>query len=240
MIRPAIALLAAAAVSLPVAAPAAEIQMQVTNPVVELSVADVVQSTPDVVQIGAGVTTRAATAQEAVRLNAIEMDRVIKKLKSIGIAGKDIQTLNFNLNPQYQYRSDGQPPLFVGYDVNNTVNVKLRDLKRAGEVLDTLVATGANNVYGPNFMLEDDKAAKAAARQNAFKNGLAQAREFARMAGYKDVRLLEVSESYQSFGPMPVAMEARIAAAPPAPKTPIEPGEVGTGVTLGLKYEMVN
>ena len=90
-------------------------------------------------------------------------------------------------------------------------------------------------------LVRDFPKAKAAARKSAFARGLAQASEFARMAGYKGVRLLEVSESLQGFGPEPmferaVAVKAMAADAP----TPIELGEVGVGVTLGLKYEMVN
>ena len=241
MIRPALVLLATSAMALPAAAQAAEIQMQVANPVVELSIQEIVRSTPDVAQVGAGVTTRAQTAQESVRQNAEQMDRLIEKLRSLGIARKDIQTSNFNLNAQYQYRNDGQQPTFVGYDVTNQVNVKLRDLKRAGEVLDALVGAGANNIYGPNFMLENDMEAKAVARKNAFQRGKLQAEEFARMAGYRGVRLLEVSETFQSYGPMPVSGDAiAVSAVRAEAKTPIEPGEVGTAVTLGVKYEMVN
>lgn len=243
MFRPAIALFAATAVALPLAAPAsaAEIQIQVTNPVVELSVNEIVRSAPDVAQIGAGVVTRATTARDAVRQNAEAMDRMIKRLRDLGIERQDIQTSNFNLNPDYRFDRETNEQKFSGYTVNNQVSVKLRDLARAGEVLDALVQAGANNVYGPNFMLEDDMEAKELARKNAFARGLAQAREFARMAGYSDVRLLEVSENFQSYGRVPPpAMAIRVAAESSAVDTPIEPGEVGTGVTLGLKYEMVN
>ena len=244
MIRPALALIATTAIALPLATPAAsaaEIQMQVSNPVVELSVNEIVRSAPDVAQIGAGVMTRAPTAQGAVRMNSEAMDRLIRRLRDLGIERKDIQTSNFNLNPNYSYNRETGEQTFSGYNVNNQVSLKLRDLERAGEVLDALVQAGANNVYGPNFMLEDDMEAKALARKTAFQRGLVQATEFAQMAGYKGVRLLEVSESFQSYGPMPVMERAIAVTASSADAgTPIEPGEVGTGVTLGLKYEMVN
>lgn len=241
MFRPALAMLAATALTLPAVAPAAEIKIAATNPVIELSVNEVVRSVPDVAQVGAGVMTRAPTASEAVRQNAQQMDRLVRQIRALGIAGKDIQTSNFSLSPNYNYNRETNEQEFAGYTVNNQVNVRLRDLARAGEVLDALVEAGANNVFGPNFMLDDDTAAKAAARKTAFERGLAQASEFARMAGYKGVRLLEVSESLQGFGPEPmleraVAVKAMAADAP----TPIELGEVGIAVTLGLKYEMVN
>ena len=218
---------------------AAEIQIASTGPVVELTVNEIVQTTPDVAQVGAGVTTRAATAQEAVRLNAQQMERLIDRLMTLGVKRKDIQTANFNLNAQYQYRNDGEQPTFIGYDVSNQLNVKLRDLKRAGEVLDALVAAGANNIYGPNFMLEDDAEAKDAARKAAFARGKAMAEQYAAMSGYTSVRLLEVSESFQSYGPMMRNENAIVVTASSKDaSTAIEPGEVGTGVSITVKYEM--
>jgi len=236
MIRYAVPVLAMTALAA-TAAHAAEVQIQAQGPVVELTVNEIVHSAPDVAQIGAGVTTRAPTAQEAVRQNAQAMEQVIAKLRELGIASRDIQTSNFNLNPQYDFDRNGGSRTFVGYDVNNQVQVKLRDLERAGEVLDALVSAGANNIYGPNFMLEADEAAKREARTKAYQSGQAMAQEYARMAGYSGVRLLEISETFQSYGPQPVMMRASAEAAADA-GTQIEPGEVGTGVTVTVKYEM--
>lgn len=233
MIRNALPFAALAALAAPAAA--AEVQIQSQGPVVELTVNEIVYSSPDVAQIGAGVQNRAPTAQEAVRQNAAAMEKVVARLRSLGIERKDIQTSNFHLNAQFDYR-EGQGQRFLGYEVTNQVQVKLRNLERAGEVLDALVAAGANNIYGPNFMLEADETAKSEARGKAFQRGRAMAQDYARMAGYAGLRLLEVSETFQSFGrPVPVAMRAESGG---DASTPIEPGEVGTGVNLTVKYEM--
>ena len=237
MFRKAFPLAALAVVASPLAA--AEVQIQAENPVVELNVMEIVRSAPDVAQIGAGVTTRAPTAQAAVRMNAEAMDRLVSKLRALGIDRKDIQTSNFNLNPNWNYNQQTGEQVFSGYNVNNNVTVKLRDLKRAGEVLDALVGAGANNIYGPNFTLENDTSAKAEARAAAFKRGRLMAEEYARMAGFNGVKLLEVSESFQSYGPMPMGESAIAVTASRADvATPIEPGEVGTGVQLTVKFEM--
>jgi uncharacterized protein YggE len=234
MIRYAIPLLAMTALAAPTTA--AEVQIQAQAPVVELSVSETVNSTPDIAQIGTGVTTRAQTAKEAVRLNAAAMQKVVDRLKTLGVAANDIQTSNFNLNAQWTYPQGGGSPVFAGYEASNQVSVKLRKMDRLGDVLDALVAAGATNMFGPNFSLEDDSAAAASARTKAFQRGQAMAQDYARMAGYTGVRLLEVSESVQGRGPvppMPVAYAAERDA-----KTPIAPGEVGTTVNLTLKYEM--
>jgi uncharacterized protein YggE len=223
------------ALALPAAA--AEVQIQAQAPVVELTVSETVDSKPDIAQVGAGVTVRARTAQEAMRQNAAAMPKVVDRLRALGIAEKDIQTSNFSLNAQYNYGPNGGTPTFVGYDASNQVSIRLHRIDRVGEVLDALVAAGANNIYGPNFMLDDDAAAQQTARTRAFQRGQAMAQDYARMAGYPGVRLLEVSESVQAGGPLPprpVAFRAEAAAA----KTPIEAGEVGTTVSLTVKYEM--
>jgi len=224
---------------MPAAASAAQIEIAVKNPVVELTVTEVVQSAPDAANVGAGVTVRAPTASEALRLNAQQMDKVIARLRQLGIAREDIQTANFSLNAQYQYRNDATPPLLLGYDANNSVNVTLRNLDKVGETLDALVSAGANNLYGPNFTLEKDAAAKAAARKAAFARAQVQANEYAQMAGYRGTRILEISETYQQMGPMPVSAQAiTVTSASAEAKTQIEPGRVGSGVSLTVKYEM--
>lgn len=239
MFRCLMPLMAATSVVAVTAAPAfaAEVQIATQGPVVELSVNEIVYSAPDMAQVGAGVVTRAATAQEAARQNAAAMERIVERIRSLGIDERDIQTSNFSLNPQYQYNQQTGEQTFTGYHANNQVNVKLRDMTRIGEVLDALIAAGANNIYGPNFSLENDAEAKAAARTAAFRNGREMAQEYARMAGYSGLRLLEVSESFQHVGP-PMPVMARMESADASAKTPIVPGEVGTGVTLTVKYEM--
>lgn len=228
---PAVALIATPAA-------AAEVQIQVSGPVAEMTVNEVVQSAPDTAMIGAGVTTRATTASEAMRQNAAAMDRVVARLRSLGIPAKDIQTSSFSLNAQYQYLRDGEPPKFLGYDASNQVNVTLRDLAKIGATLDALVGAGANNLYGPNFTLEKDQAAKATARKAAFGRAEAQAREYAKMAGFSGLRLLEVSEAFTGYGPVPVVGNAVNVTAQDSKATPVEPGRVGTGVQLTAKFEM--
>lgn len=234
MIRYMIPLIAASALATPAAA--AEIQIPAQGPVVELSVSEIVNSVPDTAQVGAGVMTRASTAQEAARLNAVAMNKVVAKIRALGIPEKDIQTTNFSLSPNYNYNQQTGQQVFAGYDASNQVSVKLRDMKRVGEVLDALIAAGANNLFGPNFTLDNDAAAKAAARNAAFKRGYDMAMDYARMAGFSGVRLLEISESLQNVGPMP--MMRAVQTLDVAEKTPVVPGEVGTGVNLTVKYEM--
>ena len=241
MKRLAIALLAATAFAAP--AQAAEVQITTQNPVIELSVFEQIEVEPDTATISTGVQTDADTAVEALRRNSAEMERLVALIRALGIPARDIQTARINLNPRYDYNNRGnQPPRFLGYQASNQVTVKLRDLDRVGEVLDAMVEAGATNINGPQFSTEDDEAAKAQARSNALERGRAQAEEYARLAGYTGVRLLQVAEAIRgSSGSMArdeviLVSGARMTNAAPPP--PVAPGVVSTGVGIALTYEM--
>jgi uncharacterized protein YggE len=219
-----------------VPATAAQVQIQATGPVVELSVSETVKAKPDLATIGAGVSTDAPTAVAAMRQNAVEMDAVIKRIKSLGVDADDIQTTGINLNARYDYDRTSQKQVFRGYSASNRVSVILRDVAKTGEVLDALVAAGATDLSGPQFSIDDDTAAKAQARKAAMDRAQGQAMEYATWAGYTGVRLLEVSESISGNQSMPMMQRAMVATEEAA--TPVQPGLVGTGVNVTVKYEM--
>lgn len=202
---------------------------------------------PDLALFSAGVTTQGKTAAEALGLNSTDMAKVIAALKRAGIADKDIQTSNLNLNPVYaqpQRLPDGSysdnPPRIVGYQASNTVTVKQRKLADFGKIIDTLVSSGANQVSGPSFMIDQPDAALDEARGAAMTKARARAELYARAAGLKVVRIVSISEAGGYSPPMPVMYRVAMdAAAPPAPPPPpIAPGEVETGLTVTVQFEL--
>lgn len=235
MIRYALPVLMVAATASPLAA--AEVQIQSAGPVVELTISEQVKAAPDIATISAGVSSEAPTAVRAMADNAVAMSAVIARIKSLGIDEKDIQTSGINLNAQYDYDRNSQRQIFRAYSVSNRVSVILRDVSETGAVLDALVAAGATDIGGPNFSIGDDTAAKAQARKAAMDTARERATEYAGWAGYSGIRLLEVSEVVSSSRPVPM-MAARSVSAVAAEATPVQPGMVGTGVTVTVKYEM--
>jgi len=171
-----------------------------------------------------------------MRQNAQEMDAVIKRIKSLGIADRDIQTTGINLGARYDYDQSSQRQVFRGYTASNRVSVILRKVADTGKVLDSLVAAGATDLGGPQFSIDDDTAVKAQARKGAMARAKAQAMEYATWAGYTGLRLLEVSESISGDQPMPMVQRAMAESSNKA--TPVEPGLVGTAVSVTVKYEM--
>ena len=236
MFRYAIPLLAASAIASP--AMAAEVQLQATGPVIELTVNETVKADPDIVNMSAGVTTEAPTAVEAMQQNAKAMTAVINKIKALGIADRDIQTSGINLGARYDYDQQNSKQVFRGYQASNRVNIALQNIKKVGQTLDALVASGATDLNGPNWSLENDQPAKVEARRNALNSAKAQAMEYAKWAGYSNIQLLEVNESISRSQPM-MSDRIMVAAAPRAESTPVQPGMVETGVTVSVKYQMM-
>jgi len=195
-----------------------------------------VNRTPDLATISAGVVTQAPTAAVAMQQNAGRMAATVAALKKAGIADRDIQTAAINLSPQYRY-ADNKAPEITGYQASNQVSVRFRDIKRAGSILDTLVAQGANQINGPAFSVEKMDAALDEARVAAIKSARARADLYAQAAGLKVKRILSISES-QGYAPPPYPMPVMMARAEKAADTAIEPGEQKLSVNVSVSFEL--
>ncbi|MFN3515721.1 MAG: SIMPL domain-containing protein [Novosphingobium sp.] len=198
---------------------------------------------PDLAVFSAGVTTQGTTASEAMSANAAAMTRVVATLKKAGIADSDIQTSQISLNPVY-----GQPvmdrngqvtqePRIIGYQATNQVTVRSRDVKGFGKVLDALVGSGANQINGPSFQLDDLAGAMDEARTRAMKAARARADLYAKAAGLRVVRIVSISES-SGYAAQPVYARAAMADAAPLAVTPVEAGEVEAQVNLTIQFEL--
>jgi len=189
---------------------------------------------PDVAEIGAGVVTQAVDASAAMAENARRMTAVIAALKSAGVAERDIRTSSLNLSPQYRYEN-ATPPVLTGYQANNRVSVRFRDMARVGRIVDTLVAQGANQIDGPNLMVDKPDAALDEARNSALAKARARAALYANAAGLRVKRIVSISESQAQVirPPMPMMMRAEAKA-----DTVVAAGEQELGVTLAVTFEL--
>jgi uncharacterized protein YggE len=229
-------LLGAAAVPASVGAQAPVSVPAISGTRLEISATGEATRVPDVAIITAGVVTRAASARAALAQNAARMERVRAALTRAGIADRDIQTSNISLNPEYRYVQD-QAPQLTGYSASNQLSVHFRDIAKSGDILDALVAEGANSINGPNLTIDKPEEALDEARTKAVGVGRARAELYARALGMRIVRLVSISESgggYPVPPPMPVMMEARTQAS----STKIDPGEQKLSVSLGMVFEL--
>ena len=204
----------------------------------DVSASGEVTRVPDLAIISAGVQTLQPTASGAIEQNATRMERVRAALKRAGIADQDIQTSSINLNPEYRY-VENQPPVLTGYRASNSVNVKFRDLKRTGAILDALVAQGANQISGPNLTIDKPETAYDEARVKAIAAGQARAELYARALGKRVVRILSVSESGgYAPPPMPYARDMAMSVGQQAAKTEIDPGTQQLSVSVSMSFEL--
>ncbi len=225
----------------PIAGPAqaqttTTVNQAITGTKLDVSATGKVTRVPDIAIISAGVMTRATSAVAALQQNATRMERVRAALKRAGIEDRDIQTSNISLNPEYRYVQD-QPPRLTGYTASNQVSVRFRDIRNSGNILDALVAEGANQINGPTLTIDKPETALDEARAKAVAVGRGRAELYARALGMRVVRLLVVSETGgYSVPPMPVMMRAEAANA--SADTKIDPGEQELQVTLAMSFEL--
>ncbi|HYD46179.1 MAG TPA: SIMPL domain-containing protein [Phenylobacterium sp.] len=217
--------------------PAADAMFQATT--LNLSAFGEVKVAPDMAMITLGVLTEAPTAAAAMQANAQKMTEVVATLKKAGIAERDIQTSNLNLNPQYVYVQNEQPRL-TGYQASNQVTITVRDLKKLGPAVDASVNAGANQVQGISFGLTDATEAENEARRKAVKALSDKAALYAGATGHRVQRLVTLSEGggYAAPPPMPLMRFKNEAMMADAANSPVSPGELRVRIDVSGMYEL--
>ena len=202
-------------------------------------------SAPDVAIISLVVLQEKPTAREALTANNEAMAKVLDAMKKAGIAERDLQTSGFNIEPRYVYpdnKDNTQPPeapKIVGYAVSNSLTVRVRDLKKVGDILDQSVTLGVNQSGNLTFTNDKPEAIVEEARKNAVANALAKAKTLTQAAGVGLGKVIEISE--QSYSPRPMQMgQAKMMAAAPADSVPVAAGENTYNVNVNVTFELKN
>jgi len=193
---------------------------------------------PDVAVTTLGVEALDPKLGDAISDTSRRMRAVLDAVKRAGVAARDVRTVeysvNFEQNPPPP-RSSGERPSGV-YRVRNTAQVTIRDLPRAGEVLDAAVAAGANAVSGIAFTIEEPAPLRARAREAAVADARARAEALARASGVAVGSVVSISESSGSPVPRPMLARAMASVAPGAP--PIEAGELTERAEVEIVFEI--
>lgn len=217
--------------------PAAGYAIPADGTLLSVSASAEVKHAPDVASVSAGVVTQGADANAAMRANADRMQEVMAAIRAAGIADKDIQTSGINLNPQYRY-AENQPPAITGYQASNSVNLKVRDLAKLGKVLDALVASGANQVNGPSFEIDQPDAVQDEARRAALGKAQERAAMYAKSLGLQVRRIVSISEGGGFSPPVPMPMVRMSAMSAKAADTAVSPGENTVGASIEVVFEL--
>ena len=191
---------------------------------------------PDTLTVNIGVLVLRDSVDQALADAAARAEAVIAAVRDAGVAEEDVQTTNFSVYPEYDYRQSGQ--VLLGYRVSNQVEVKIRDLGRAGAIIDAAVAAGGDEsvVQGVSFSLEDNEALVAAARTQAMDKALATAQQLADAAGVALGAPLSIVESFSTQPPPIPYFEAADEGGAERATTPISPGELAVTVVVNVRY----
>ena len=191
-----------------------------------------VKSVPDEGQISLGVETEGATAKDALAENSARMERLLAALRDAGVKKEDIRTQEVSVYPQYELEGKSAK----GYTARNSVLVKIRDLERAGGILELAARSGANQTSGPAMSSSNREELQSKALTAAVRNARTKAEALAKAAGVGLGRVTAIVEG--GGGPGPYLMEARMSAYAGKP-VPIEPGteEIQATVTITFAIE---
>lgn len=208
---------------------------------------------PDVALFSFTVTENAKTVVEAQTKATEKINNSLKVVRDAGVADKDIQTVSYTINPHYEYQDSVCPTVYspsssvmpcrpgksvmTGYDVSQTIQVKVRDLNKAGTLFTAIGATGVQNINGLDFSVDKPETVKAQAREKAIADAKTKAQALADQLGVKIVRITSFYENgdpvYPIYGMVGANLKAEASAvAAPAPELPAGEQKVVSNVTI--------
>ena len=186
-----------------------------------------VTSVPDRAELSFGVESKGSSAHSALSANGAEMRRVIAALKTAGAT--DVKTQYVSLSPQYNEKSEPQ-----GFVATNTVSATIKELAKAGAVIDAAVDAGANQVYGPSLSHGDQDELYRQALKAAVANARANAQALASASNLSLGRVTTIVEGGGAPQPVPFAAADKAM----AESTPIEPGTQQTTASVTVTFSV--
>ncbi len=203
---------------------------------------------PDVAVFTFSVSETSETVDTAQTLATTKINKALDALKGAGVEEKDLKTESYNIHPRYEWNQgicymgncpDGRSEL-IGYEVSQTTQVKVRDTKKAGEMLTLVGATGISTVSGLQFTVDDADAAKAEARSKAIADAREKAKQLAKDLGVDLGDIVSYYEEGPGAYPMynyDMGMSVKAEAAPVAPQMPVGENTVTSNITITFQIE---
>ncbi len=193
-----------------------------------------VTMSPDIATAQIGVQTFSSEVEPAINENNRKSDAIQAALRKQGIEEKDMRTSSFSIYPQRDYQHN-KPDEIIGYQVNNTISVIIRDIDSVGKILQVAIDAGSNNIYGINFTLDDQEPFENEARVKAIENAREKAESMAEAAGINLGKVLSISESSGSW---PIMAKADYDGREFSSEVPIQPGELELTISVEMVFEI--
>lgn len=194
---------------------------------------------PDVAVINLGVTTQGKTSEETVTENTKKINEIMKVIKDLGVEDKDIKTVGYYLNPRYEW-TEQKGSFQNGYELSQTLEVKVRDFDKVGDLISKTATAGANTMGGVNFTADDTEKAKADARKEALAKVEDKAKLIQEQTGLKLGKIVnyyeyDVTDQYGKGG---YSMMAAEGGGGVAPSPEIQPGQQEIVLNVSLSYKI--
>jgi uncharacterized protein YggE len=201
-----------------------------------------VTAIPDVATLSLGIEAQDTTVAAAQAQAAEAMDKVMNVLKDNGVAEKDIKTQYFNIQRVTRWDNDKQEEIVIGYRVTNTVTADIREITKAGTIIDAVVAAGGDltRINSIGFSVDDPSSYQEQARELAVADAANKAKKLADAAGVKLGKPTYISETSYVPGPIYRDVAAVAEGALPAITTPISPGETEITANVQITYAIAD
>lgn len=190
---------------------------------------------PDIATVSVGISAKGNTVKSTQdEINTV-INRVSKSIKELGVEEKDIQTTNYSINPNYDYRDSNTK--ITGYSANTNLLIKIRKLDTVNNVIDMATQNGANQVGGINFDIDDREKVEGEAREKAVEQAKKKAINAAKIAGFKLGRIINYHENSNDFPLFRAGSFATLEVKDSTP-TQVEAGSTEIRINITLSYEI--
>jgi len=205
-----------------------------------------VAAVPDIATLRLGIEAQEATVAEAQAQASEAMDRVMASLTDNGVAEKDIQTQYFSIHKVTRWDGEKDQEIVIGYRVTNMVTAKIRDIEKAGSIIDAVAVAGGDltRIDSISFSIDDPSAYFEEAREEAMADAEAKAEHLAELAGVKLGKATYISEGIEMppriYPEVWMEVPAGAIPAPAPPPAPISPGEMEISLTVQVAYAILD
>lgn len=171
-----------------------------TKNTIQVSGKGVVYTRPDLALVTLSVKSERKQISDALKENTLKMNAISAFLKQQGVAKEDLKSTSLNIAPHYEYQTQGIPVTFgkrilVGYEVSQSLQVKIRDFKKIGIIIKGATDKGANQIGNLRFTIDQPDELKMEAREQAIKQAKLQAKNIASQLGIHLVRITNFREN---------------------------------------------
>ena len=160
-----------------------------------------VTAKPNIAVIDLAIVTESVSSKDAQNENSKKSKTVVEFLKKQNVQEKDIKTTSYNVSPQYKYLQYDKPEI-RGYQVSEKIEFKIRELEKVSQILDGVVASGANEISGFQFTIDEPDKLKSEAREKAITDAKEKAKNLKSQLGIKLGKIVNFYESSAGVPPI--------------------------------------